>query len=125
MRSTVLVALNVVRVTGVIQIVLGVLFWLGIALSLVGVHMISGIILVLSLWVLSVIAIQSGANTSLGIVGLVWGLLVVALGMTQGGLIPGPAHWVIQVLHLLVGLAAIGLAHRIAFSILERRPQAD
>jgi hypothetical protein len=39
-----------------------------------------------------------------------WGLLVVVLGLTQGRLLTGDVHWVIQVLHLLVGLGAIGQA---------------
>ncbi len=122
MRTSTSVALWIVRITGLIQIVLGVLFWTGNALSLVPVHMLSGLILVLSLWVLAFQAIQTGANPRLGIVAIVWGLIVVALGMYQGGLLPGPAHWVIQVLHLLVGIAAIGQAHGLAYSM--RLPRA-
>jgi hypothetical protein len=124
MRSTVMVALNIVRLAGILQIALGVLFWLGIARSLVTLHIISGLILVLALWVLAFLAIQRGANSRLGIAAVVWGLIVVALGMTQATLIPGPAHWVIQVLHLLVGMAAIGQAHSLATSILGERPRA-
>ncbi len=36
--------------------------------------------------------------------------MVPALGATQTSILPGPEHWVIQVLHLLVGLTAIALA---------------
>ena len=32
------------------------------------------------------------------------------LGLTQALLLNGSAHWIVQVLHLLVGLGAIGLA---------------
>jgi hypothetical protein len=28
--------------------------------------------------------------------------------MTQAGLLPGSSHWVIQVVHLLIGMAAVG-----------------
>jgi hypothetical protein len=45
---------------------------------------------------------------------IAWGLVVPILGLSQDGLLPGPAHWVIQVLHLLVGLAAIGLAEALS-----------
>ncbi len=120
MRTTTMVALWLVRITGVIQIVLGVLFWTGNALGLIPVHMTSGIILVLASWVLAFMALQTGANPRLGVVAILWGLLVVALGMTQGALLPGPAHWVIQVLHLLIGLAMIGQAQRLATSLLGR-----
>jgi hypothetical protein len=34
--------------------------------------------------------------------------------MTQRGLMVGSAHWVIQVLHLLVGLIAMGIGDNLA-----------
>ncbi len=122
MRTTAMTAQMIVRITGVIQIVLGVLFWTGNALSLIPVHMISGIILVLALWVLAYLAIMSGVNTGLGILAIIWGLIVVGLGMTQAQLVPGPLHWVIQVVHLLVGLGAIGQAERLGRSLTQRGP---
>jgi hypothetical protein len=45
------------------------------------------------------------------------------LGVTQGRLLPGSWHWLIQVLHLLVGLAAIGLATDLATRIKARQPR--
>lgn len=110
MRTSTSIAIWVVRITGLIQIVLGVLFWTGNLRSLVLVHMISGTILVLALWFLAFQSISSGANPGLGYVSIIWGLLTIVLGMTQPGLLPGPFHWVIQVLHLLVGIGAMGLA---------------
>jgi plastocyanin len=40
--------------------------------------------------------------------------LLPAFGMTQSGVLPGDAHRVIQVLHLLVGPGAVGLAETLA-----------
>ena len=40
----------------------------------------------------------------------VGGLLVIALGMTQMRILPGDLHWIVQVVHLGFGLAAIGFA---------------
>lgn len=117
MKTSTTIALWIVRVTGAIQIILGLLFWTGNALALVNVHMISGTILVLGLWFLAFQGIQSGANRRLGIVAILWGLLTVALGMTQAALLPGSAHWIIQVLHLIVGIGAIGQAHGLARSM--------
>ncbi|MCL4301796.1 MAG: hypothetical protein KJ077_39240 [Anaerolineae bacterium] len=37
-----------------------------------------------------------------------------ALGLTQAQLWPGAFHWVIQLIHLVVGLAAMGLGDRLA-----------
>ena len=48
------------------------------------------------------------------VVVIVWGVLVVALGMTQDSLLTGDLHWLIKVVHLLVGLGAIGQAESLA-----------
>jgi len=42
------------------------------------------------------------------IAAVAWGLIAPILGLTQANLLTNNWHWVIQVLHLLVGLAAIG-----------------
>jgi hypothetical protein len=117
MRTATTVIQMVIRLIGVIMIVLGLLFWTGNALNLIGLHMLIGITLVLLLWVLAIMAARSGVGLGLVALGFVWGLIVVALGITQNQLLPGDAHWVIKVLHLLVGIAALGLAERLAGSI--------
>jgi hypothetical protein len=43
---------------------------------------------------------------------------VVALGMAQLRLLPGSLHWLIQSVHLVVGLLAMGLGHALARAIL-------
>jgi hypothetical protein len=117
MRTATTIIQMVIRLIGVIMIVLGLLFWTGNALNLIGLHMLIGITLVLLLWVLAIMAARSGVGLGLVALGLVWGLIVVALGITQNRLLPGDFHWVIKVLHLLVGIAALGLAERLAGSI--------
>jgi hypothetical protein len=44
----------------------------------------------------------------------VWGLIVVALGLTQTDLLTGSLHWVIQVIHLLLGIGLLDLADTLA-----------
>ena len=100
----------IVRITGSLQIVLGVLLWFGLLEGLVLVHILSGAILVLGLWVLAVLGARSGVKPGQVGLALVWGLVALLLGLTQKMLLIGPAHWVIRVLHLLIGLGAIGLA---------------
>ena len=114
MTTATTVALTVVRVTGTVQIVTGLLFWTGNALALLPLHLLSGVVLVLALWVLAVLAARAGAGAGLAALAGLWGALVVGLGLTQSRLLPGDAHWVVQVLHLLVGLGAMGLAQRLA-----------
>jgi hypothetical protein len=62
-------------------------------------------------------------NVGLVAVALIWGLIVPILGVTQTRLLPGPAHWLIQTLHLLVGLVAIGLAGRLVSAIRRRHDE--
>jgi hypothetical protein len=82
--------------------------------------MATGIVLVLGLWSTSILAAVARAPIALVVGGLLWGVVVIALGMKQMVLMPGSNHWVIQVLHLLVGGAAVGLNERLARGILER-----
>ena len=103
-----------VRLTGLIQIVLGVFIWTGNADSLIPIHISSGVVLVLSLLTLAVLAAFARVNPAFVVLAIVWGLITVLLGLTQERLLPGPAHWVIQVLHLLLGLGAIGQAENLA-----------
>jgi hypothetical protein len=104
----------IVRVMAVILIVLGVLIWTGNFDGLIPVHITAGVILVLTLWTLAVLAAVAGINRGLIVLAIVWGLIVPVLGLTQTQLVYGSAHWVIQVIHLLVGIGAIAQASRLA-----------
>lgn len=124
MYTATTVAQLAVRATGVVQLLLGMLFWAGIATGLVPVHMLVGFLLVLGLWTLALLGIPGGAPR--GLIGLagVWGLLLPAFGMAQERLLTGSAHWIIETLHLLVGVAAIGMGETLAQRIKERRAAA-
>jgi hypothetical protein len=56
---------------------------------------------------------------------IAWGFIVLLLGLSQDQLFPGPAHWLIKLLHLLVGLSAIGLAELLARRSLARVPRTQ
>src|SRR5438105_11927447 len=98
----------VVRLTGFVQIVLGVAFWPGRLLTLIPLHIASGLLLVVALWTMAVLAWRAGVNLGFVIVVLLWGLMLPIFGLTQDQILTGDLHWVIRVVHLLVGLAAIG-----------------
>ena len=124
MNTATTIAHTVLRITGVIQIVLGLLFWTNNAFALIPIHILSGYVFVLSLWILAIVAALAGVGRGRVAVALVWGLIVPILGLTQTQLLPGPAHWVIEVLHLLVGLAAIGQGEGLAGRIRQVRMPA-
>jgi len=122
MRTITTIALMVVRLFGIILLVLGALFWTGNALQLVATHMLLGVLFVLALWTLSGIGAATRQAGGLVASGFIWGIVVLAFGMMQQSLMPGSAHWVIRVLHLLIGLIAMGLGERLGAGI--KRSQA-
>ena len=121
MQIAVTVVQNLVRVCGLILIVLGVLFWSGNALTLIPLHILVGLVLVLALWAMAFLAARAGVRPGLVILAFLWGLLVPIFGLTQDQMLLGDAHWVIRVLHLLVGLGAIGQSEGLAVRIRQAR----
>ncbi|HEX7434509.1 MAG TPA: hypothetical protein VF326_12715 [Anaerolineaceae bacterium] len=117
MNTLLYITRMLVRLTGLLQLVLGILLWLGIGRSLIPVHILSGLILVLGLWFIAIMAGRSGASVWMVVLAVVWGLIVIGLGMSQAKIMLGPAHWVIEVVHLLIGIGAIGLAEGLAMKI--------
>ena len=121
MKSIVLIARLLLSLFGIALVVLGILFWTGHALSLLQLHMTLGGLFVICLWVLAVIGFLGRGTRGLALIVLIWSLIVPALGVTQLSLMPGADHWVIQAVHLLVGIIAMGLGHALARRI-GRRP---
>jgi uncharacterized membrane protein HdeD (DUF308 family) len=111
----------VVRITGIVQVILGLLFWNHRAVALVPLHMAIGLAFVLGLWTLAALATWARVRTAYAVVAALWGIIVLALGMTQGAILPGRAHWVVQTLHLIVGIAAMALGNVLAARIRKRR----
>lgn len=104
------IASIVLRVCGALAVILGLLFWSGYALNLIPIHMLLGLLVVLSLWVVGIgQAFSREGSWPVAGGALLLGLLVIALGMTQSSLMVGPFHWVIRVVHLLLGLLAVRL----------------
>ncbi|HVX39933.1 MAG TPA: hypothetical protein VHB25_10200 [Gemmatimonadaceae bacterium] len=101
----------IARLLGVVQIVVGVAIWIrGASQGVVAFHAAAGSLFVLALWIIGVIALFALPRRGLALFTLLWGGLVLWFGMAQTTLLVGSAHWAIRVAHLLVGLAAMGLA---------------
>jgi hypothetical protein len=114
----------VVRIGGSLALLLGLLFWFDIGTNLVQVHVTLGILVVLALWILATIYARTpNANLGLAIGASVVGLLQLVLGITQQSLLPGDFHWVIQVVHLLLGVTVIGMGESLTGEI-RRAPPA-
>ncbi len=124
MKTAVTAAQMLVRLTGLILIVLGLAFWTGHALGLIPVHKQIGYLFVLALWAEAAFAAPAAGAPGFVALVFLWGLVVAFLGMTQDRLLIGSAHWIIKLLHLLVALAALGLAERLAARAKESRTPA-
>jgi len=122
MRTTAAISLWIVRVAGTLQLVLGALFWTGHAYSFLPLHIISGISIVLTLWTVAVLALIARTHRGLALFGIAWGFALPAFGMQQATMLVGSMHWIIRVLHLLMGLAAMALAGMLGQAILAAVP---
>ncbi|HLH71198.1 MAG TPA: hypothetical protein VKY90_19795 [Candidatus Dormibacteraeota bacterium] len=123
MSGATLAAQTVVRLAALALIVLGVLIWTGVSDALIPFHILVGLVLVVALWTLAILAALAQTRTGVAALAVLWGLVVILLGITQQRLVPGGAHWTIQVLHLLVGLAAVAMAELLAGGIRRGRPR--
>lgn len=114
---TIKVAQWVLRISAIIVLVLGILFWTNVVDASGGIllaHMLLGILVVLALWTIGIAQGLMGGSFGIGMATAIWGLLTLAVGLFQTRWILGSAHWVIQVIHLILGLGAIGLGEMAA-----------
>ncbi len=121
-RSLRLVQLTL-RITALLQIVGGAVIWSGHGAALVNAHAGVGLLFVLALWGLAALGTRARVGPGLVIRAAAWGIIVLWLGMVQTRMWPGPPHVYVRVLHLIVGLAAIGLGEALGARI--RRRLAD
>jgi hypothetical protein len=117
MKTTVNILQYAVRVLALLLVALGLQFWMGRSFAMLPVHMRMGEVLIALLWILAGIALRAGVKAGLAIGAIVYGLLVFVFAMNMVTLLPGGAHEVIRVLHLLIGLGAVGLAESLAARI--------
>ena len=102
------------RAAAAVQLILGIGFWTGNWSGFVNIHMLIGVLYVLALWSLAGMALSQRRAAGLAVVALLWGVVIAGLGMTQRGIMVGDLHWVIRVLHLVISLAAMPMAERLA-----------
>ncbi len=110
MNMVIQIASIMLRVFGTLALILGLLFWIGYALNLIAIHMLLGLLVVLSLWIVGIgQAFSKNGSWMLAISALALGALVIVLGLRQSTLLVGSFHWVIQVIHLLLGVLAVAI----------------
>ena len=95
-------------IAGLGALTLGLLFWIA-NIDLINIHMLFGLLVTLTLLVMSIIALSTRGMRIWGIVGIVYALIVPVFGLRQSGILIGDLHWLIQTAHMLVGIGAIAL----------------
>jgi hypothetical protein len=111
------IAIMVLRIAVLFNLITGIIFWTGNADPLQRVHIIVGIVAVISLWTLGIMQGLRGGSFGLALATFVLGFLLVLVGLFQKNWLPEATssnHWIIQVIHLLLGLATIGLGEMVA-----------
>lgn len=105
----------VLNLSGVLALILGLLFWDHRALNLISLHMLLGLLVVGALWVIGIgQAFFKSGSWLLATCALIIGALVLVIGMMQSAMLVDDYHWVIQIVHLALGLTAIGIGHMAA-----------
>jgi hypothetical protein len=116
---------GIVRYGGLLTLVLGMLLWTGTMDGLKDTHMLFGILVVLALWLLAVAFMQATkGGMPLVVSAVVLGLAQALLGMTQEQILPTTGHWVIQIVHLLLGVGVIGVGEMMTMRMKKARAAA-
>ena len=106
------IAAAVLTLAGSLALISGLLFWTGTALNLMTLHMLLGFLAVGALCVIGVAqAFAKGGSWVIAGCALSVGAGMIVIGMMQSSLMIGEFHWVIQLIHLVLGLLTIGLGH--------------
>jgi hypothetical protein len=109
------IASGVLTLAGLLALILGLLFWTGAALNVISMHMLLGFLAVAALWVVGLAqAFSQFGSWMLAAAALIIGAAMIMIGMSQSSLAAGEFHWVIQVVHLTLGILTIGIGHMAA-----------
>lgn len=116
------IAAFVATFAGTLALITGLVYWTGHGSNLLSLHMLLGFLTVGGLWAAAFgQAVSSGGSWILAAVAVLLGALAIYVGLYQTSLIFGDLRWLIQVLHLLLGILTIGLAHMAAARV--RKPR--
>jgi Mg/Co/Ni transporter MgtE len=103
-----------IRLAFLAGLLLGIVLWLGQGYSLLHLHMWLGFIVAFALLVIVILSLLARVKPVLPIIGLLWAVALPVIGIAQLHMMPGGDHWVIQVIHLILGLGAIGLGEALS-----------
>jgi hypothetical protein len=124
MRNFIKALLMLARLLVAAQVVLGLLIWFG-RISLTQIHIALGSLFVLDLWLLAVIALFALSARGLSLFTLLLGGVIMWLGVAQRTMLIGSMHWAVRVVHLLLGISAMGLVEPLTKALLAHYSDRD
>jgi len=96
------------RIAGLGALLLGLLFWIA-NIDFISIHILFGLAVAIALLALSIVMVFTRGTRVLGVIGIVYALILPVFGLRQATLLVGNIHWLIQAVHLLVGIGALAL----------------
>ena len=106
----------IARLDFLAALILGILLWTGSTSGLKA-HIITGFIMTLTLLILGLLGFFARLKPVMPVLAILWAVLLPYIGFAHLHLLPGSSHIVIQVVHLLIGLCAVGVAEAVGAQI--------
>jgi hypothetical protein len=104
----------ILTLSGALALILGLLFWAGMAVALITMHMALGILTVGALWGIAIAQAVNGGSWLIAAGAIIVGAVTIGFGLIHAALMSGEFHWVVQTLHVTLGILTIGLGHMAA-----------
>lgn len=105
------------RLAGLGAFVLGASYWFGPGIAPLSLHMTLGGLVALALAILAIWAMGARVRVPAAVSGLVWAVITVYVGTVQDWWVGAGSHRIIEAIHPLLGIGAIGLAEMLAGAI--------
>lgn len=105
-----------VRIAGLVTLVLGLVIWVGAPGMVYPLHVLLGLVLTGGLWALAILGLRAGTGPILPVVAVAWSVLMVLFGLSQTQILP-ESQALVEGVHLLVGIVAMGIGEALATRI--------
>jgi len=101
------------RIAGLLAFLLGMMLGHAAMPALFHLHMTLGGLTVVSLLIVALLSIGKVPAGKVA-AGLLWGAFTIIIGVRQTVMLTGSYHWMIEAIHALLGIGAIGMTEMLA-----------
>src|SRR4051812_31462838 len=101
------------RVLAALLLLIGTAIWLGIAPNAAAAHAALGVVFAVVIAIAVALALSLRSSTKEALAAFAVTIVMVALGFLQARILVGHHHWIVQSVHVMVGLAAFVLGTRV------------